>query len=232
MTEGSLSMDLVIFSCSPRAKNKSNTATIMKAFLTGYESEGKKAVVYYLNEKDNWEEYRKIFYESNEMLFAMPLFVECIPGLLMEFLESLEPKVYNEGEKRTRIAFLLQGGFAEANQLRTGERYLEKLPGYLNCNYAGTLIKGNMFGIFLAPEDAQKKMVEPFIEMGKEYGKTNRFDKDKVTAFAAPEHFSKFKVFYMNIIMKFLGKIIISYVAKKQLGAKENLNMRPYQNEL
>lgn len=42
----------------------------------------------------------------------------------------------NNDEKRTTIGFILQGGFEEAHQLRTAERYLEKLPYYFNCDYS------------------------------------------------------------------------------------------------
>jgi hypothetical protein len=232
MTERSLSMSLVIFSCSPRAKNASNTAIILKAFISGYETKEDKAALYYLYERDKWEEYRKIFYESKEMIFAMPLFVECIPGILMEFIETLVPKVYEEAAgERSSMAFILQGGFAEANQLRTGEHYLERLPKYLNCEYGGTLIKGNMFGLTLVPDASQKNMVKPFIDMGKEYGRVHRFNKEEVTAFAAPEHFSKFQIFYMDIIMRYVSRIVFSKISKK-LGAKEKLDACPYLNEL
>jgi hypothetical protein len=224
-------MSLAIFNCSPRAKSASNTTKILKAFVKGYETDGNQADVNYLQDRTRWEEYRRIFYESNEMIFAMPLFVECIPGIFMEFLEFLEPKVYEAEKAKTRIAFILQGGFAEANQLRTGEHYLEMLPGYLNCEYAGTLIKGNMFGLALVPEDTVSKMVQPFVEMGKVYGGTHRFDKEKVTAFAAPEHFSKSKVVFMDIIIRTMGKIAFNKVSRN-MGAKEKLDIRPYQNEL
>lgn len=44
------------------------------------------------------------------------------------------------------------GGFPEASQSRCCEKYLETLPAQLGCVYAGTLIKGDMFGVSLMDE--------------------------------------------------------------------------------
>lgn len=63
--------------------------------------------------------------KNDEILIALPLYVECVPGLLLEFLETLPKK-----DERTRLSFLLQSGFAEGCQLRCGEAFLEKLPEY------------------------------------------------------------------------------------------------------
>lgn len=54
----------------------------------------------------------------------------------------------------------LQGGFEEVSLLRCGEKYLELLPGYLNCDYNRTLIKkkgGGMFITHMLPPEGQKK---------------------------------------------------------------------------
>lgn len=57
---------------------------------------------------------RDAFIKNEEILIALPLYVECIPGLLFEFLETLPKK-----NEHTRVPFLLQSGFAEGCQLRT-----------------------------------------------------------------------------------------------------------------
>ena len=117
---------------------------------------------------------------------------------------------------KKKIAFLVQGGFAEASQLRCCEAYLEKLPGYLNAEHLGTLIKGDMFGVSLVPEEMAEKMVACFEEMGSEFAREHFFDKDKVSEFAKPEYLSSgFRVFFALILkhvqrweVKFLGSLV------------------------
>lgn len=219
-------MSLIIFSCSPRPKKNSNTSAIVESFRDGFLSEGESdADVYYLYERKEWDNLRKAFKENTEIIFALPLFVECIPGLLMEFLESLEPKP--NSAYVTKVGFILQSGFEEACQLRTCEKYLEQLPFHLNCEYSGTLIKGGMFGLSLASVSGRKKMLLPFFDMGKLYAKERVFDKTIVSKFAAPETYPKIYNI-LTIIFKPLNKIIWLFAAKK-FGANDKLDARPYE---
>jgi len=216
---------LSIFSCSPRPESTSNSAAVAKAFREGFLSKtGEDADIYYLYQRRQWDACRKVFDESTEIIFVMPLFVECVPGLLMEFLETLRPKEDSGG--KTKIAFILQGGFEEACQLRTAERYLETLPGYLGCAYAGTLLKGGMFALSLVSEKKKEKLLRPFFEMGKLYAQERRFEKTQVTAFAAPERYSKCMCLLSNLFKPVSG-IAWRFVARKY-GADGPLDARPY----
>jgi len=216
---------LVIFSCSPRTESKSNTATIVNAFKTGCLSEGKTDIdVYFLNKRSEWDNYRKIFKESKEIIFALPLFVECIPGLLMEFYETLEPKIYDS--TKTKIGFILNSGFEEACQLRTCEKYLETIPSYLNCEYSGTLLKGGMFPLSFVSEKQRDKMLNPFVQMGKIYAKEKIFEKSKVSKIAAPEKYSKLLCFLI-VLLSPISKIVWIFLLKK-FGVTESVNKRPY----
>ena len=217
-------MNLLIISCTPRIKEKSNTDKILDEFKKGYESYGNTTETLYLYKRNEWETIRKKFYENDNILFALPLYVECIPGIMAEYLESLKPKQKNN----TKIGFLLQGGFGEASQLRCCESYLETLPSLLGCEYNGTLLKGNMFAVSFMDGKIRKKMVEPFYNMGKYYAQNNYFNKEVVNDFAKPEYFSK-KVIFLNNILSPLNKFFIKVFAKK-LGCKVSLNDKPYQN--
>jgi hypothetical protein len=219
-------MKLIVFSCSPRPEKASNTAVIVEAFKNGFLTEVNQCVdVYFLYKRSEWDNYRKIFKENSEIIFALPLFVECVPGLLMEFLESLEPKTDNE--IKTKIGFILNSGFEEACQLRTCEKYLETLPSYLNCDYSGTLIKGGMFPLSYATDKQREKMLKPFIEMGKIYAKERLFEKSRVTKFAAPEKYSKFFCLLV-VLLAPVNKIAWGFMARK-FGATEKLDKRPYE---
>lgn len=217
-------MNLLIISCTPRIKEKSNTDKILDEFKKGYESNGNTTETLYLYQRNEWEIIRKKFYENDSILFALPLYVECIPGIMAEFLESLKPKQ----KSNTKIGFLLHGGFAEASQLRCCESYLETLPSLLGCEYNGTLLKGNMFAVSLMDGKIRKQMVQPFYNMGKYYAQNNYFHKEVVNDFAKPEYFSKKYIFISNVLSP-LNKLYLKVFAKK-LGCKRPLNDKPYQN--
>ena len=141
----------------------SNTAKIIEAFRKGYEEAGNTTEVWYLSNRNQWQEAKAAFEQKDNILFALPLYVENIPGIMLEFLAQLPPKPV----PGTRIAFLLQGGFPEASQSRCCEKYLETLPAQLGCVYAGTLMKENMFGVSLMDEKNRAEILAPFTQMGR-----------------------------------------------------------------
>lgn len=100
----------------------SNTAKIIEAFWKGYEEAGNTTEVWYLSDRRQWPEAKEAFGKNDNILFALPLYVENIPGIMLEFLEQLPPKTV----PGTRIAFLLQGGFPEASQ----SRYFAKMQKF------------------------------------------------------------------------------------------------------
>lgn len=217
-------MNLLMISCTPRMKEKSNTDKILEEFKKGYEANGNTTEIFYLYKRNEWEIIRKKFYENDNILFALPLYVECIPGIMAEFLESLKPKQ----KSNTKIGFLLQGGFGEASQLRCCESYLETLPSLLGCEYNGTLLKGNMFAVSFMNGKIRKQLVDPFYNMGKYYAQNNYFNKEVVNDFAKPEYFSKKQIF-INTVLSPLNKLFFKVFFKK-LGCKGSLNDKPYQN--
>ncbi len=224
-------MRLLIVSCSPRAKKNSNTDKIITRFVEGFTSVNDNSVeTFYLCERNKWEEIRRAFYAYDDILFALPLYVECIPGLMMAFLETFQPKTSAPGERPTRLSFILQGGFAEASQLRCGESYLETLPAYLGCEYGGTLIKGDMFGLSFVPENACAKQTARFVEAGREFALRGGFDKAWATDFAKPEYFSKGFMFFFRLIRPIQKKMFHSVAAS--WGCTEPLDARPLQKYL
>ena len=154
-------MHLVMISGATRPQPVSNTAKIISAFKSGFEEEGNTAEVWYLSDRRQWAGAAKAFASGDSILIALPLYVENIPGILLEFLSGLKPKT----TPGTRIAFLLQGGFPEASQSRCCEAYLKTLPAQLGCEYSGTLIKGDMFGLGMMDEKNRQRLLAGFTEM-------------------------------------------------------------------
>ena len=146
-------MHLVIISGATRPQSKSNTAKVITAFQKGFEENCNTTEVWYLSDRRQWKRAAQAFTQNDRILIAFPLYVENIPGILLEFLSGLTPKK----TPGTKLAFLIQGGFPEASQSRCCETFLETLPAQLGCDYAGTLIKGDMFGTSLVDEKTGRK---------------------------------------------------------------------------
>ena len=218
-------MHLVIISGAARHQGKSNTAKIITAFQTGYEEGGNTAEVWYLSDHSQWAGAAQAFERSDNLLIALPLYVENIPGILLEFLSGLKPKTV----PGTKLAFLLQGGFPEASQSRCCEAYLETLPAQLGCDYAGTLLKGDLFGLSLTDEKSREKMLAPFTEMGRYYAGTGYFDKPSVDKFAAPEYMPRGQIRMYNLFFKHISGLFIGAIAKK-LGCRDRLDAQPYRD--
>ena len=216
-------MHLVIISGAARPRARSNTAKIIAAFQKGYEEGGNTTEVWYLSDQSQWAGATQAFERSDNILIALPLYVENIPGILLEFLSGLRPKTV----PGTRLAFLLQGGFPEASQSRCCEAYLETLPALLGCEYAGTLIKGDLFGLSLTDEKSRAKLLAPFAEMGRYYAKTGYFDKSVVDKFAAPEYMPRGEIRMYNLIFRHISRLFMGRIAKK-LGCRGRLDDRPY----
>ena len=217
-------MHLVIINASPRVEAKSNTARIVRSFVRGFEEGGNTTEVWHLSDRKQWAGAKEAYEKNKNILFAIPLYVENVPGIMLEFLETLQPKK----EAGTKMSFILQGGFAEASQLRCGEAYLELLPSYFNCEYNGTLIKGDNFGPAWMPETVAEKMVVRYETMGKSFAQKGFFDKEEVNQFAGPEYFSEKTIRQHKRIGKWMQKAMFRHIAKKN-GCKRPLDDRPYE---
>lgn len=216
-------MHLVIINGSPRVQKYSNTDKIITSFAKGYCEGGNTYELYSISNRSGWEQARIAFAQNTEILIAIPLYVENIPGILLEFLETLDAKE----DAGTRISFILQGGFAEGGQLRCGEKFLEKLPAHLGCAYGGTLVKGDNFGIRVMEGDNLTKMLKPYEDMGRLFAHKNGFDNDEAREFTGPESFSKGMQVFFQIMFKTFAKIKYKKAAKSW-GCIKPLMYRPY----
>ena len=217
-------MHLVIISGATRPQAKSNTAKVIAAFQKGLEENGNTTEVWYLSDRRQWKRAANAFEQNDHILIAFPLYVENIPGILLEFLSGLTPKQ----APGTKLAFLIQGGFPEASQSRCCEAFLETLPAQLGCDYAGTLIKGDMFGTSLVDEKNREKMLAPFTQMGRTFAQTGNFEKAAVDAFAGPEYMPEKQIRMYNRVGKHISRFFMGHIARK-LGCKEKLDARPYE---
>ncbi|MCR5672793.1 MAG: hypothetical protein K6F87_03640 [Lachnospiraceae bacterium] len=216
-------MHVLIINGSPRVKQYSNTDKILACFTRGLVENGTTCEQYEISDKKQWDDIRKAYETNSNILIALPLYVECIPGLLMEFLETLSPK--NDG---TKIAYILQSGFAEGIQLRCGEAYLEKLTVFLGCEYAGTLVKGDNFSIRFFEGDMRDRVTGPYTEMGREYAENAGFMTDKCREFTGFEILPAHMRFLLRIIQRTVARTMFTKIARGW-GCTKPLDYRPYQ---
>ena len=190
-------MHVLIINGSPRVKKYSNTNYILEKFTEGLRENGASFEQYEISDRGSWDQIRQAFDRDTVILIALPLYVECIPGLLMEFLETLTPK--SDGSK---MAFLLQGGFMEGVQLRCGEAYLKILAGKLGCAYMGTLVKGDNFMIRFFEGEWREKVTDPYADMGREYAVNGDFNSKACKKFTGHEKFPLPVRIYVGHILK------------------------------
>ena len=138
-------MHVIIINGSPRVQKLSNTAKIIQSFGKGLQAAGASYELYSLSDRREWDAARDAFMGNEQIIFALPLYVECVPSIMLEFLESLP----TERRQPALMSFILHGGFDEGHQLRLCERFLQSLPSQLGCTYGGCLIQGGSFMIRL-----------------------------------------------------------------------------------
>lgn len=201
-------MHVVIINGSPRIQKYSNTEKIIASFVEGLSEKGASFETYAISNRKSWEMIREAYIKNEEILIALPLYVECVPGLLLEFLETLPKK-----DAHTRISFLLQSGFAEGCQLRCGEEFLAKLPEYLGVRYGGCLVKGDNFGIRILDEEKQRQVTKPYQAMGELFAEGDGFFREEAKKFTGPEFFPLPMRLLMQLVFKTFAKKMFQKVA-------------------
>lgn len=217
-------MHVVIINGSPRVQKYSNTDKIIAAFAKGLSEKGNTFETYAISNRKTWDIICDAYIKNNEILIALPLYVECVPGLLLEFLETLPEK-----DERTRLSFLLQSGFAEGCQLHCGEAFLAKLPEYLGVRYGGCLVKGGNFGIRIMDEEKQAQATKPYQAMGRLFAEGDGFFREEAKKFTGPEYLPLPMRLMMGLIYKTLAKKIFQKIAAASLGCRVPLDKKVWE---
>jgi hypothetical protein len=214
---------LVIINGSPRVAKFSNTDKIIHSFAKGLEETGITWELHNLFNRKEWDAAREAYLSHERTLIAFPLYVECVPSLMLEFLETLPSEHQQPGE----LSFLLHGGMDEGNEFRLCERFLKGLPAQLGCSYGGTLIHGGSFRIRTAPTDQVEKMVTPYVEMGRLFAQKGNFLTPEATKFTGPEQ-------YLWLLRKMVSLLFLKKVNEefdnfsKDWGCTRPLDDKPY----
>ena len=214
---------LVIINGSPRVAKFSNTDKIIHSFVKGLEETGITWELHNLSNRKEWDAAREAFLTHEHILIAFPLYVECVPSLMLEFLSTLPAERKVPGQ----LSFLLHGGMDEGNEFRLAERFLQKLPAQLGCSYGGTLIKGGSFRIRTTTDEERAKMVAPWPPMGKLFAQKGTFLTPEAERFIGLEQ-------YPWILRKLVSLLFLKKVNgefdnfAKGWGCTRPLNDKPY----
>lgn len=218
-------MHVVMINGSPRVKKYSNTDKIIRAFERGLVNKGVTCEKYAISDRTSWENIRYAYENNTQIIIALPLYVECVPGLLLEFLETLPQK-----NRDTKLSFILQGGFAEGSQFRCGERFLKSLPSYLGCSYGGCLVKGDNFSIRLVEKEQQDRLTKPYERMGEVFAAECDFNGKEAGDFTGAEYFSLSQRIILGIVFKTVLRRIFNKTAQSW-GCRERLDVKPYREK-
>lgn len=184
-------MKLIIYNGSPRGK-RGNTDFLINQFIQGFcEQNENEAVVYYLSDKRNRDEQVKAFEQGHMIIFAMPLYCDAMPGCVKEFLEILPAA----GNLKRKMGFIVQSGFQEAYQSSFLKAYFDTIPTFFSCEYLGTVVRGGVEGIQVMPPFMVRKVLNHFMELGRNLALTSRFDENIMNQLARPYTYSKWELF-------------------------------------
>ncbi|MCY1718852.1 NAD(P)H-dependent oxidoreductase [Prolixibacteraceae bacterium Z1-6] len=175
-------MKLAIFNGSPRGIN-SNTKTLLDFFQKGFENAGGEIeLVEYLIKEKQLEEQVQHFEKSKNILLAFPLYVDSVPGVVKQFIETIGD--FNGSD--VNISFIVHSGFPEGIHSDGLVRYLELLTKRWKMNYMGTLLKPGSEQVRMQPKKKNTKLFQDFENLGKNFALTGTFDEDILTRLKQP----------------------------------------------
>lgn len=187
-------MNTIILNGSPKGNSaNSNSRIFAEQFVRNMKNPCEIKCI----AKADPEELAQYVKGFDTIIFILPLYIHAMPGIVMKFIEKLQP----EADEGKYMGFIIQAGFIETAQERFVERYFADLARQLNYNYLGTVSKGEAAGIYMYP-DIFKKVLKLVADLGSAYEQTHAFDKDIVRKLGKPYELTKFQLGLLNVVEK------------------------------
>lgn len=214
-------MKLTILNGSPREKN-SNSSLIIQWLTEGLLNNSLlEKEVFYLNNIQKHKDYLECFLHSDCVIMVFPLYTDCMPGLVMAFIEELgQIKRPLTGLK---LGYIIHSGFPEAHQSRYVERYMVSLTKKLGADYIGTVIMPSSEGIKIMPDTMTRKKRNLFKQLGQRFTENGRFDNEIIKKIAGTEKMSELGLLVYKVISK-LG--LTNFYWNNQLKSNNAYNIR------
>ena len=161
-------MRLAVFNGSPRGKG-GNTGILLSHFLKGFtEIRGNESIEYCIKENCDCNVLTQAFLESEYVVFAFPLYIDLVPELFRDFIQSLETKGHRTGN--IQLLFLIQSGFSDIQHCRFVHKYCEKMAERIGCRYVGSVVRCSCRGLRFNSEDVDDLM--KLHGLGRKFGLT------------------------------------------------------------
>jgi hypothetical protein len=191
---------LLLLNGSPRGP-RSNSMKMLARVAEGWEgTDGRTPEVLHLARAADFTRAVETFGQAEVVLLGMPLYTDAMPALVKTYIEALAP--YVGRRDNPGLGFLVQSGFSEALHSRPVERYLEKLARRLECEYAGTIVRGGGESLQAMPDQANKRLWERLRGLGRSLARDGLFDPGLLVAVARTERFSRARAVAMNAALK------------------------------
>jgi len=186
-------MQYLLFNGSPRGKT-GNSEIILNNLIEGLShSSGASIEVIRLSRPSSREEAVQKIISADCVILVFPLYTDAMPGIVMDFIEKLEP--YKSSLHELNLGFIVHSGFPEGKQSRAVERYLVRLTTLLGAKYAGTVVAAGSMGL----STKQQKAIR---DLGSSLPETMVFDPNLISRASQFEELSK----AMILIIKLLNK--------------------------
>jgi multimeric flavodoxin WrbA len=193
-------MKLTILNGSPRGKN-SNSDIIIKWLLENIENNPVyETETIYLNKINEHKNTIDKILHVDMVIIVFPLYTDCMPGLVMAFIEKLQS--IKEELKDKKFGFIVHSGFPETCHSRYIERYLVWLTKELKSDYMGTVILGGSEGLRIMPESMTRKKRNLFNRLGEKMVKEGNFNTDLIKKVEGRERMSKSALFIYKVLAK------------------------------
>lgn len=187
-------MNTIVLNGSPKGNSKnSNSRIVAEEFIRNMKNPCEIRCI----AKADPKELARYVADFDTIIFVLPLYIHAMPGIVMKFIEELEPAA----AENKFIGFIIQAGFIETAQHKFVERYFADLAKQLNFSYLGTVSKGEAAGIYMYPK-MFKKVLKLFADLGEAYEETHAFDQDIVKKLGKPYQLSKFQVWMLEAVKK------------------------------
>lgn len=213
-------MSLLICNGSPRG-TKGNSNRMITWFSTPQDT------VINLNKTKQFDSYIEHLSEQDKIVIIYPLYVDAMPGLVMEFFEKLYAnKDLCSGKD---FLFILHCGFPEHNHLLNMVDYHKTLVNKLGGNSAETIMTPGSEGVRLMPDSMNKKRKEGLENLIQSFRNNESLNHEILVKLAGYRKPSKLRIFMFKVFsLTGLTNIYWNNQLKKNKVYKERF-AKPYE---
>ncbi len=180
-------MLLAAINGSPRGES-SNTTLLVERFFDGFRAvRDNSTSMFYVRNRKLEDETMEAVRRADAVLVAFPLYTDSMPGIVMEFFESILDNGVLNGKK---ILFFVHSGFPEAIHASFVVKYLERFALKCGAEYAGTITKGGSEGIKMQPEWMTRRLFESMREIGRSFAENGALAEHLLKRLAGPMRMS------------------------------------------